>query len=571
MYKNLLTFSFLFAVISCTSDPKDISQEEELIEEATKPQMEISFTGLDDINTNPIILSSPIQVEIDATASAGIAQIEAYIDNQKIGEDTTAPYQISINPENYETGSMVVSLVAKDNLGNETTLEYNIIIHRRLLEINLPDENANPERTSYFIFASSSNGELLSIRQINPEDRKIILSTPVNVLPEDNFMITFADQKNARYGETNELTTIQNINRSNLTEINLISKPQFQSTWNPKYPSTFQIDPDLWYTDQENLSLSGGGSFDYAVFNVSNNAFTENPPTEELTVTRFDNISNYRQSEKLFLTLVNYNQRTGSQALIDVADLTPDFVITPSLFESTGFESREIILNNTGPGTEEYGGIQLLGYLNQQDMESNTYHEISGSGYELSVPKKEYFFSSIFYSYRSNISIKNYVIESIGIPDDIYSPLDWNLSYNFLENDFLISKNTDNTEILGQIFISDSFDGHQGGGTLNVMNGQEQTYKWSVIFDPNDNNIVSLPEIPEQLKEWKFYSNYLSQLHEVKQVEIRTYENISSYDEYLNLILKNNSTWYLISPKKEIIFNNGDKGIYNNPSHFLFD
>ncbi|MFD2099278.1 Ig-like domain-containing protein [Flagellimonas iocasae] len=487
---------------------------------------------------------------------------------------TDGQVDFNLNPEDYYTGEQILKITAFDSLGNTSELEIPIIIMRKLITVNFPEQNVNPERISYYLFASKMSGELLAVQQVSPENSSATLRTAIDIGVNEDFMLTFADQISGRFGETNELTTIQNITRNSFKEINLGPRPQFRSQFNPVYPIQFGLDEAIWSDQGEFWTLSGGNSFDTAVFGQSHLLSSGNPAPNQITIERFQNISNNLQSQRVFLSLKDRNNGLSSYALINVEDLSNDFIIDASLFNTYDDGYREFFINDTGSGYPESAAaeIKIVGYLNQEDFENNIYHEMESIGYGPGLPQSMKFWAiDIFEKHRNTIRLSNTVIESIGEPQQSYSTLDWNVDFTFANNEFSIAANSNNEAILGQVFISDDIALHQGTGTFTVMNGREQTYKWSLIFDVNQQDNVILPSLPVELESWRFHENYQSQEHNEKQVEIRKYENLSSYDEYLNQIIKDNQYWYLVSPKKEIMYNSGATGAYNNPNHFILD
>lgn len=60
--------------------------------------------------------------------------------------------------------------------------------------------------------------------------------------------------------------------------------------------------------------------------------------------------------------------------------------------------------------------------------------------------------------------------------------------------------------------------------------------------------------MPEAIKSWEFYEAFSTNPLQVGQVEIKKYENIVGYDDYIREVIANNQKAYLISDKIESIF-----------------
>ena len=67
-------------------------------------------------------------------------------------------------------------------------------------------------------------------------------------------------------------------------------------------------------------------------------------------------------------------------------------------------------------------------------------------------------------------------------------------------------------------------------------------------------NGLKIPELPEEIKSWEFYEAFSTQPLQVDQVEIKKYENITGYDDYIRKVIANNKKAYLISNNIESIF-----------------
>ena len=85
---------FNLLLIGCSSD-SDSNQE--IVPDVTAPELNITLTGFPHNSGEPIVASNSIEINIDAKDEGGIAKIEAFLNNEKVGEDTTAPYQIVVD------------------------------------------------------------------------------------------------------------------------------------------------------------------------------------------------------------------------------------------------------------------------------------------------------------------------------------------------------------------------------------------------------------------------------------------------------------------------------------------
>ncbi|MCR9264460.1 MAG: Ig-like domain-containing protein [Flavobacteriaceae bacterium] len=131
----------LFLVISCSSDSEDPTPELDV----TAPTANFNIAGTSSgSSTEPVVVSNQIQININAQDAGGIAKVEAFIDDQKVGEDTTAPYQITIDISGYAsknslTGKFtdyVLKVTVTDTSGNKTSKEQVINIDNELPTIS---------------------------------------------------------------------------------------------------------------------------------------------------------------------------------------------------------------------------------------------------------------------------------------------------------------------------------------------------------------------------------------------------------------------------------------------------
>jgi len=139
-YPFLLTL--LLAVFSCSSDSDQSAPPEP---DVIAPSVSINIAGSTSSGSGETpVYSNQITVEINAQDAGGVAKVEAFINDQKVGEDTTAPFQITIDLSSYaskipSTGKFqdyTLKIVATDTSGNQSSTEKLIHIDNELPAIS---------------------------------------------------------------------------------------------------------------------------------------------------------------------------------------------------------------------------------------------------------------------------------------------------------------------------------------------------------------------------------------------------------------------------------------------------
>ena len=192
---------FLFLFFSCSKDDSQTNNDVE--RDKIAPTLSFSISGTPTNSNEPIIISETVVVNVEATDASGIDKVEAFKGTTKIGEDTSAPFSISIDINNYisingENDSdinAILKIVAKDNEGNEASLDQDEIINTRevLITINIPEDFLNSFFQNVSVFASDMNGNYLegTNQTIANDTRKIKLFAPESFDFTNQFMVTF--------------------------------------------------------------------------------------------------------------------------------------------------------------------------------------------------------------------------------------------------------------------------------------------------------------------------------------------------------------------------------------------
>ncbi|SDQ94425.1 Ig-like domain-containing protein [Flagellimonas zhangzhouensis] len=206
----LLLFS-IFILFSCSSDSEDPTPSPDTI----APELEFSIPGSSSgsSGSETPIVSNQLVVEINAEDAGGIDKVEAFLNNEKVGEDTTAPYQITIDVSGYTSKNSLTNkftdytlrITVTDTSGNETSEEQIIHIDNEIpviSEVSLSDGQIIGGDSNQVTFNVSDNEGLMSIKtylnetlleEITEDIFEVNLSTLALVDGENTFKIEAVD------------------------------------------------------------------------------------------------------------------------------------------------------------------------------------------------------------------------------------------------------------------------------------------------------------------------------------------------------------------------------------------
>lgn len=577
------TLLIVFGILcSCSSDSEDPTPEPDTV----APTIDFTITGASS-DSGSIVVSDQMEININAQDTNGISKVEAFIDNEKVGEDSTAPFTIVVDLSGYATKSLTsksqnytLRVDATDTSGNKSSLEQTITIESKteLITINFPEQIGNPELVAFYIFASSMTGELLGIEKLETGQRTVTISTTKDITEDEEYMLTFAQKFAAYNGEANQLATIQNIKGSVLNKIDINNYPIFSSNFFDRViPEEFPIE-GFWDENTTETIAIGAQGFDYGI-GGNNCSCNYSHTNNNISVRRYEDHNNQFATDKTYFHMVNTNQNTAQYAFFDKNMLKEGFKLIPELFSSEGMTLERFEYPNLDSSNSKDPNLNIFVYEDDVDYSNDIFHMISAYTYNINVETEyNYWLDNNFTYYITELIYHNYKIDHTGKPNQTYNGRDWTLSHTFQEDTFTIDKNTDNQDFVGRISISDSFS-PKSGGQQTVLDGNNATYRWDILFDSQNNSTVPLPKLPEELKEWAFMDKYNNQNFESienrdqRQIEVIRYEGLNSYDNYLQKVIQNNEKWYMVSPERESVFDNPSpwKENYFYPNHFLFD
>ncbi|MCQ0112965.1 Ig-like domain-containing protein [Zhouia amylolytica] len=451
-------------------------------------------------------------------------------------------YNIEINPDDYPTGENLLKIEAYDHLGNKSEKSINSIFHRRLIKINLAENAISPSLSQFFIFASDNNGNILEIEEVTQITNEIILNTDVDIDDSTEFMITFAGLYNG-YAQSSYLTTVTNITRNTPETINFKPQKKITSLSHEQYSVTNYFG---------NVSLDGEGS-DY---NASYN------PENGLLNIEFKNEATYalNPSSKIYLKSYNWDNYNYKYLFLD-RPVNSEQNIDLAQFSSEGVEKRFYNANFTSLGNDKHANLRLYGYLNEEEYQNDSSHLLWNQGRildELSDFSNGilYDFNSNFYKYRYELTLEDYFTKRMGEPLEFYEYPDWSIAYS-------LNSNIINLQLGGS--------GHIIGNAILENNDQStEIYRWKLIYNSQTTQQIILPTLPEELNSWNIKPHFDNQDLEVLQVDLKYYEGISNYNDYLNNSVKENLTGRVTSETMHAIFHNRHN-IYSDIEDFFFN
>lgn len=473
-----------------------------------------------------------------------VTSLKIYVNDDLIlsSEDGTE-LSLDLNPDDYPTGDASIRIDATDALGNESTLEIDFQIKRLLLTINVPNGFLNPYISKFYVFASSSSGELLDIKPLEFNTSSIRLSTLEDIAHDDDYMVNFAYFFNGG-GGTSIIKTIQNVKRTSLSRIDLkVPESKSGATYNTYQISTF---PDV-------INIVGEGTDYNSSWDPQNQEYGFRIEEQDLAYTNATSNQHY---------IYYHNQLNNNYGYQLVSKPVPgDFILDYNNFTTDGVETR-YINGSAMQDPDKSSSLMLYGYLTANDLQNNMKHRIWGHGYQnimsMSGNGLRYSFNTIFHEYNYQLTMENYHVEAMGEPLSYYDAPNWSIDYTYSSStkSFTLTK-TGTSHNIGKITM-DKFENNSH-------------YTWTVLFDSQATSEVVLPKLPSELQSWNINSYYTTGNLTTEQIEVKRYDGLNSYDAFLQSVIKNNEyNQHNVTEKIESIFKS-NVGAYSSRPDFLLN
>lgn len=328
-------------------------------------------------------------------------------------------------------------------------------------------------------------------------------------------------------GETSILKTIQNVNKSNIKEINL------------KAPERISIIENNTYSSSEipqGVIINTEGSHHKSNYN---------PASASLYIEDYQVNGISSSPKKYYISYHNTFNNTYKYQIVE-KPLPDNFTLEYNNFIEDGIETR-YYKSSSVVDSNEFNSLELYGYMNESEYENNIFHRIWQYGYQNAIGMDTdkgypYSFYPHFYKYSYVATLQDYTVEAVGEPLEYFNKPNWSIDYNYDKISKTISIiSTGNEHNIGKVSM---------GSTSSTSN-----YTWIILFDSQRSQEIIVPEIPEELNQWNINNYYTSSDFSIEQIEIKKYQNINTYNNFLNSVIKNNEyDFKKVTPKTESVF-----------------
>lgn len=200
LHRLLIAVLFLLtlSVIGC-------SEEQEPTPDVTPPVVSLAIEGLSPISesSEPPVVGSTITVKVAASDDDQIQMIEAFIDDEKVGEDRTAPYQLVIDLSQYQSKGLKLSktqtvytltVSATDKAGNTASTSQKIIVDNEIpviSEVNLTPDSVLGGALNQVSFKATDNQGLASLEvSLNGAPLEVIQDSITYIFNIDTSLLT---------------------------------------------------------------------------------------------------------------------------------------------------------------------------------------------------------------------------------------------------------------------------------------------------------------------------------------------------------------------------------------------
>ncbi|WP_224489962.1 Ig-like domain-containing protein [Robertkochia flava] len=480
---------------------------------ATDKANNIAFHHLNFIsdNTGPVIISqeleagqvfdSPINFSAQATDEySNVTQLGLVVASDTLLMSTSGMLgSLGIDPENYPPGELTFQLFAKDTLGNVSELEIPVEVKRLLITISTPENLLGDLYDNYWAFASDSTGATVALTQLK-NSGTFKLHADSEFGKNQTFMLTFLEVKGYQ-SQKNQAVTYHDMSRNKIQQIRLNNKmePLTSSHVSTEISmSGFPANLNRIYTEGK---YHTGGQANETTFVV--------------------NQKNTNNQDSLMIVSEEYPTQNLKYKTLAINDLEN------STLNYNDFSNEMVVKKNIDfGGVTGEGGLYLYGYASLNDKENDNYHKIYQNTLSTDAFSglDEYYLIDKFPYYRYLLSKGAFIIEAYEKPKTQYTLPAWSLDWTQTGNTLSINS-TGQEHTTGKLYA------------WAASAPYSDFADWVMIFDSSKAGDLVFPEIPN-LIDCQLKTFLLSNTMSVEHVELNQYPQATSYEKYLQDIIR---------------------------------
>lgn len=488
----LLVSGMALSVISC--------QKEEVPVNLEAPKVTLELSGKAEKLYNEVTLSST------ATDKGSIEKVEFFLNDQRLGEDSEAPYELQWNSKDVEDGHYTLKAIAHAATGLKAEAAQDVRVKNTLLVMNIENDYLQAEEgkeSDRWIFLSDKNGNVIGDPQQLTNGASLNWQRPMD-FNSDTVYFNNLSYYSAFYewdAKPQKYLQVSTYSNFALEEINL--KAYGYTAREHAGDATITIENEFdgaEYRYRTNIPHGGSGAFsrlspvtyDVRMFNETTKGFSTYEINQDIEMSRE---SKYYRLDDL---------QVGNTHTFHTSDFAPMEKITMSL-----------------PNTYSYFSAWVAGYLNQDDeryyrVDNRYFRNKEGDDVRL-------FYADDFSLFYTSISIENegnrYYTNMKGKAPASYSFPEYSAAVT--GDDFKdIMVTARGTFDVASAFWSKEIDDET----------QYYRIRRKLYFNSESGQNYSMPDIPASLLE--LYPELNSELT-YSFVWVADNENLTSYDEMM--------------------------------------
>ncbi|MCF2875199.1 MULTISPECIES: Ig-like domain-containing protein [unclassified Tenacibaculum] len=455
-----------------------------------------------------------------------IASFEVLYNNKRIQYfDNGTINSFDFDPKAYATGNGVFKFIAKDTLDNTSELVINTKIEhiQALITLKIPVDHFASNIAKSWVFASKPDGSPINTVKIEAGMTEVTLNSTEAFSAADEFMLTFFD---VLTNGVNRISTIKNLTINAPGTMEVPSK----NPYSKDSEATYELKN---FTANHNIYSEG---IDYKGRKLGNTQF------------KVDYLAP-NKTNRMYFYSYNIADPANSYTYQFVnSPVNNGFKVNSTDFDNQNISVKQFTLKDYLPGADLRPVLTIQGFENQNDYTNNVYHQIFnaklGSSTLGTNKPNDYPLNTNFDAYRHRLVSRNYITERKGTPLTNFEKPNWNVKYNTVTGNTVKITTSGATHNVGRLWLKNK-----------ISIGATYDYSWTFVYDSQKNsNEVIIPTLPEALKNLDFYNYSKNTFWQIKQVELTRYDNIVTYEDYINKVIKNNDPYYKTSDFVESVY-----------------